>query len=253
MVAQADRMADVLAPVRKQVVLLEVGQHGAVDLGARDAGTECRERGLLRGDGVVEEPAHLVRRLADDHRALQLGVVAPDGRARLGDEDVAFLEADVVGDCVRPRASQPDLAAIARRDAVGRRLLAAVGAVESLQQRQRRLVSGPEAGLRFRRPRPRVLLQQAVRVLAPACALADQLDLGLALPHHHALDERRERSHGLPGGLAQRGALVAEDPWIAVLVGPRRAGDPELAQHAGEEAERVLRARILRIGLDELE
>ena len=59
--------------------------------------------------------------------------------------------------------------------------------------------------------------------------------------------------HGLPGGLAQRGAFVAEDPWIAVLVGPRRSGDPELAQHAGEEAERVLRARILRIGLDELE
>ena len=91
-VAQADRVADVLAPVRQQVVLLEVAQHGAVDVGARDAGPERRERDLLRGDGVVEEPAHLVRRLADDHRALELGVVAPDGRARLGDEHVAFLE-----------------------------------------------------------------------------------------------------------------------------------------------------------------
>ena len=211
MVAQADRVADVLAPVREQVVLLEVRQHGAVDVGAGRAGPERVEGDLLRGDRVVEEAAHLVGRLADDHRPLELGVVAPDRRARLGDEDVALLELDVVRDRVRPGAPQPDLAAVAGRDAVGGRLLAAVGAVERLQHRERGLVACPQARLGLGRARARVLLQQPVGVLAPARALADQRDLRLALAHHHALDEGRERGDRLPGDLAQRRALVAED------------------------------------------
>ena len=62
MVAQADPVADVLAPVVQQVVRLEVAHHGAVDVGARDAGPERVERDLLGGDGVVEQAAHLVGR-----------------------------------------------------------------------------------------------------------------------------------------------------------------------------------------------
>ena len=221
MVAQPDPVADVLAPVREQVVVLEVAQHGAVDVGAGHAGAECVERDLLRGDRVVEQAPHLVGRRADDHRPLELGVVAPDRRARLGDEHVALLELDVVGDGVRPRAPQPDLAAVAGRDAVGGRLLAAVGAVERREQRERRLVPRAQGRLGLGRARPRVLLQQPVRVLAPARALADQRHLGLALPHQQALDERRERRDRLAGDLAQRRALVAEDAGIAVLVGAR--------------------------------
>ena len=216
-------------------------------------GTERGEGHLLGGDRVVEEAAHLVGRRADDHRALELGVVAPDRRARLGDEDVALLELDVVGDRVRPGAAQADLAAVAGRDAVGGRLLAAVRAVERLQHRERRLVSRPQARLGLGRSGPRVLLQQAVGVLAPARALADQADLGLALAHHHALDERRERENGLPRDLAQRRALVAEDARIAVLVGAGGAGDPELPQHAGQDPQRMLDPRVLRVRLDPLE
>ena len=37
-VAQADRVTGVLAPVRQQVVLLEIAHHRAVDVRARDAG-----------------------------------------------------------------------------------------------------------------------------------------------------------------------------------------------------------------------
>ena len=125
-VAKADRMAGVLTPVGQQVVLLEVAHDGAVDVGAGDAGAECVEGGLLRGHGVVEEAAHLVGRRPDDHRALELGVVAPDRGARLGDEHVAGLELDVVRDRVRPGAAQPDLPPVAGRDAVGRGLLLAV-------------------------------------------------------------------------------------------------------------------------------
>ena len=62
MVAEADRVAGVLAPVAKQVVLLEVAHDSAVDVGAGDAGAERGEGDLLRSDGVVEEAAHLVRR-----------------------------------------------------------------------------------------------------------------------------------------------------------------------------------------------
>jgi hypothetical protein len=176
-VAQADCVADVLAPVGQQVVVREVREHRTVDVGAGHSRTEGTEGHLLGRDRVVEEPAHLVRRLADDHRALQLGVVAPDRRAGLGDEDVALLELDVVGDRVRPRAPKADLAAVAGRDAVGGRLLAAVRAVERLQHRERGLVPSPQAGLGLGCTGPRVLLQQPVGVLAPARTLADQADL----------------------------------------------------------------------------
>ena len=81
MVAQPDPVADVLAPVVQQVVRLEVVDHRLVDVGAGDAGAERVEGRLLGGDRVIEEPSHLVGRGADDHRALELGVVAPDRRA----------------------------------------------------------------------------------------------------------------------------------------------------------------------------
>ena len=84
-------------------------------------------------------------------------------------------------------------------------------------------------------------------------ALADQRDLGLALAHHQALDERRERNDGLPGDLAQRRPLVAEDARIAVLVGAGAAGDPHVQQHARQDEHRMLGARVLRVGLDPLE
>ena len=69
---------------------------------------------------------------------------------------------------------------------------------QRLEHRERRLLAGAEAGLGFGRPGPRVLLQEPVGVLAPSRALADQADFGLALAHHHALDERRERQDGCP-------------------------------------------------------
>ena len=173
----------------------EVLEHRTVDVGAGDAGAQCVERGLLRRNRVVEEAAHLVGGSTDDHRALELGVVPPHGRGRLGDEHVAHLELDVVRDRVRPAAAAADLAAVARRGSVGRPLLAGVRRAERVEHRERRLVPGAEARLRLGRARSRVLLQEPVGVLAPAGALADQLHLRLALAHHHALDLRRERRY----------------------------------------------------------
>ena len=113
-VAQPDRVPGVLPPVRKQIVGLEVAHHRAVDIGRRDPRTDCIERDLLRRHDMIEEAALLVGRRPDDHRALELGVVAPHRCACLGHEHVARFEPDVVRDRVGPRAAAADLPAIAR-------------------------------------------------------------------------------------------------------------------------------------------
>ena len=199
---------------------------------------------------MVEEPAHLVRRRPDHHRALQLGVVPADGRARLGDEHVARAKLDVVRDRVRPRAAQPDLAAVAGLDAVCGRQLALVARADRREEGERRLVPGAEARLRLGRTGSRVLLQEAVRVLAPVGALADQGDLRLALPGEHVLDRRRERRHRGVHHRAQRRSLVAEDPRVPVLVGTDPPADAEVVEHAAEDPHRVLRPRVLGVRLD---
>ena len=200
---------------------------------------------------VVEEASHLVRRRADDHCPLELGVVSADGGTRLRHEHVAGLESDVVRDRVGPGASAADLAAIAGLDAVGRGELAVVAVPDRLEERERRLVSGAQARLRLRRARPRVLLQEAMRVLAPSRALPDQRDLDLALARHHRLDGCCERDDGRARDLAERRPLVAEDPGVAVLVGADPAADPEALEHPGEEAHRMLRAGVLGVRLDD--
>jgi hypothetical protein len=112
-VGNAERVPGVVGAVLEQVVVFEVAKDGAVHVGAGGARPDRVEGDLLRGNGVVEEPPHLVGGRADDHRPLELGVVAPDRRARLRHEHVACAELDVVRDRVRPRAAQPDLAPVA--------------------------------------------------------------------------------------------------------------------------------------------
>jgi hypothetical protein len=92
-----------------------------------------------------------------------------------------------------------------------------------------------------------------VGVLAPAGAFADQGDLGLALLHHQALDERRERGDLGPRHLAQRRPLVAEDAGVAVAVRADGAADAHVLQHLPQDPHRVLGARVLRVGLDPLQ
>ena len=87
----------------------------------------------------------------------------------------------------------------------------------------------------------------------PAGALADQLDLALALPRHHALDHGGERLDPGAGDLAQRRPLVAEDAGVAVLVGADRVADPEVREHPRENPHRMLDSRVLGVGLDALE
>ena len=90
-------------------------------------------------------------------------------------------------------------------------------------------------------------------MLAPAGALPDQLYLRLALAHHHALDQRRQRGDLRLHHLAQRRPLVAEDARIAVVVGPERPVDAHLREHIAEDPDRVLDTRVLRVRLDPLE
>ena len=91
-----------------------------------------------------------------------------------------------------------------------------------------------------------------MRVLAPSRALANERDLGLALAHHQALDERRKRGDRGADDLAQGGPGVAEDAGVAVLIRPGRA-DSHRGQHAPQDRHRVLEARVLGVRLDPLE
>ena len=128
-VAESDPVAGVLAPEVADAVVVEVGEHSVVDVRAGLRGSERVEGGLLRRDGVAVQPALLVGGLADDHAALELGVVAPDRRSGLGDEHVAGLEGDVVRDGVGPGGAAADLAAVAGGRAVlGAELAGVVGA-----------------------------------------------------------------------------------------------------------------------------
>jgi hypothetical protein len=119
-VAEPDRVPGVLAPGVEDPLLLEVREHRTVDVGARDPRAQRGEGDLLRGAHVIEMASHLVGGRPDDHRALQLRVVAPHGRRGLGDQHVAGAELDVVGDRVGPRAPLSDLPPVPRRGAVRR-------------------------------------------------------------------------------------------------------------------------------------
>ena len=144
MVAQADRVAGVLPPVPEQAVGLEVAEHGVVDDRAGHARPQRVERDLPGAEHVVEQATHLVRRVADDQRPLELGVVAPDRGARLGHEHVAGAKLDVVRDGVRPGAPPATGVRSAGGDAVRRRELPGVAGAERGQHCECRLVSGAQ-------------------------------------------------------------------------------------------------------------
>ena len=90
-------------------------------------------------------------------------------------------------------------------------------------------------------------------MLAPAGALSDERDLGLALARQHRLELHRKRGDRRARRLAQRWPVIAEDPGVAVLVGADRTADPDVVEHAREDRHRVLGARILGVRLDGLE
>ena len=83
-----------------------------------------------------------------------------------------------------------------------------------------------------------------MREVPPADALADERDLGLRLDRHLRLDLGRRRGRPRAGELGERRAAVAEDPRVAVLVGPDRPGEP----HVGERPSRARPPRAGRPG-----
>ena len=80
MVAEPDRVADMVLPVPPELVPVVVRAHRTVDVGAACPGANRLECRVLEGDHVVEEATLLVGGRADHHRPLELRVVAPDGR-----------------------------------------------------------------------------------------------------------------------------------------------------------------------------
>ncbi len=85
-------------------------------------------------------------------------------------------------------------------------------------------------------------------VSTPAPALADQLELGLALARHQLLEWPRQRDDGGAGDGRQCRTCIPEDAGVSVLVGGDRAGDAHLCEHTGEDPQRVLLAGVLGVG-----
>ena len=92
-----------------------------------------------------------------------------------------------------------------------------------------------------------------MREVRPADALADQRDLGLRLDRHLRLDLGDEADDARARELRERGAAVAEDPRVAVLIGPDRAGQPHVRERSREHVFRARVARVLEVVLDAVE
>src|SRR5581483_10832541 len=182
-------------------------------------------------------------------RALSLGgpITIPRSSSALYPHTAA-PEDDVVRDRVRPGAATADLAAVTRLRAVVRPELRQPG--QRLEHCPRRLGARAQARLRLGHAGARVLLQEAVRMRAPASALADQLDLGRALARDHVLDPLAHVDDLRARHLAQRRPLVAEDAGVAVLVDGDRPREAEIGDDAREDLQRMLEARVLGIRLD---
>ena len=157
--------------------------------------------------------------LADHHRPLELGEVAPDGCARSGDEDVSLLEHDVARERVRDGGVAADLPAVARVRTGREDALSPVDRPDRVEHGERRLVRSARRDLGLGDTGSCVALQQRVREIAPAHALADQPDLGLRLDRHLLLDLLDDAYDGRSRQLAESRAAIAEDPRIPVLVG----------------------------------
>ena len=100
---------------------------------------------------MPEQPLLLRRRLADHHRPLELREVAPDGRARPGDEDVALAERDAARERVWDRGVAADLTPVARVRPL-ENVLGPVDLADRVEHREGRLVARALRDLRLVTP-----------------------------------------------------------------------------------------------------
>ncbi len=108
-----------------------------------------------------------------------------------------------------------------------KKLWRAIDLADRVEHRERGLVRGALRDLGLGDARARVALEEAVREVPPAHALADQRDLGLGLDRHLLLDLLDHANDSRPGELGECRAAVAEDPRVAVLVGADLPGEAE--------------------------
>ena len=92
-----------------------------------------------------------------------------------------------------------------------------------------------------------------MREVRPADALTDQCDLGLRLDRHLRFDLGDNADDARAGELRERGAAVAENPRVAVLIGPDRPGQPHVRQGPCEHVFRARDARVLEVVLHAVE
>ena len=149
------------------------------------------------------------------------------------------------------RRVPPDLPAISGARAAREEALPAVDLADRVQHRERRLVARALGDLGLRGADPRVALEQPVREVPPAHALADERDLGLGLHRHlRARSARRRGRRVAPESSRERRPAVAEDPGVAVLIRADRPGEPSVGERSREHVLGRRVARVLEVVLD---
>ena len=92
-----------------------------------------------------------------------------------------------------------------------------------------------------------------MREIAPAHALPDQRDLRLRLDRHLHLDLLDDADDLRPRELREGRPTVAQDPRVAVLVGPDRSREAHVGEGRSEDVVGARIARILEVVLDAVE
>ena len=154
---------------------------------------------------------------------------------------------------MRDRRVAPDLPAVAGVRAAGERALRAVDLADRIEHRERRLVARTLRHLRLGDADARVALEEPVREVAPADALADERDLRLRLDRHLRLDLLDDADDRRARELRERRPAVAEDPRVAVLVGADRSREAHVGERRSEDVVGARIARVLEVVLDAVE
>ena len=128
-----------------------------------------------------------------------------------------------------------------------------VDLADRVEHRERRLVARALGDLGLGGTDARVALQEPVREVPPAHALADERDLGCGLDRHLRLDPLRDADTVAPESSTERGTAMAEDPRVAVLVGADRPCDAEVGERLRENRLRPRVARVLEVVLHAVE
>src|SRR5829696_2600612 len=177
---EADAVTGVVTPKLRHAQVGEGSADLSFDLGQPTTRSDGIERGLLELEHAIEVVLELRRWLADDHRPLELRVIASDVRTGPSDEHIPPLQSPGVQQTVRLHRVCTGAEDHHRRRAKTRRQRS-VGWTKGGDHRAAGLGGGFHPDLHGIAPEDKFLLHQAVGQVSPDAALFDERQLRLTL------------------------------------------------------------------------